>query len=433
MKRSYALPALALLSAALWLGGCNQQKGTEVTVRLVNQWGTPATATVIYQVGDGEWKLAAQKEYGVYSFVVPPGETRYGVSTNCIPGISFLSTFGFFTTYQLTTDDATAVTFSCLNLSDQKFTEVTLNWDVSAVGGDRMRWVTLIEDDDDTTSPDTVAAVTGAQQPFLFLAYLNNTSFSSLEGVRFGRFDVDPYDTLDVTFTAGDAPALGAVSGPATPTGFADCELDAVFATPEGLWADNLADGGGSPCTGSFVKIPGAGSGDVYAIQANYQDFANDRSLISTVFPEAAGIGDVTLPALPAPWPTSYSVTAAALPTFDLNHPDGNATGYMVLYGTTTAGGGPFAFWQVFISPNWLGSATQYTLPDLTDVPDFGGLKPLSGDDAMWMVAAFFSDRPIGDWLSSTSWVPTGGPVVMPIVPGARMTAAGIDGDFTVP
>ena len=433
MRRTFAVPVLALLAAALWLGGCNQPQGTEVSVKLINQWGTPATATVIYQVGDGAWKLAAQKDYGEYSFVVPPGETRYGVSVNCLPAGSFLSTFGFFTTYQLTTSDTTAVTVSCLNFSDQRFTDATINWDVSAVGGDRLRTVTAVDDSNDATSPDTVGAIAGPQQPFLFLAYATDYSFGNLKGVRFGRYDVDAYDSYNVTFAASDAPTLGSVSGPATPTGFSDCSLDAVFATPEGLLADELADGGGSPCSGSFVKVPGAGSSDVYAVQANYQDTLNDRSLVSAVFPEAAGIGNVTLPALPSPWPTSYSVTPAALPTFDLDHPDADATGYMIFFMADTASGGPPAFWQIFVSPDWLGNATSYTLPDLSSAPDFGGLKPLSGDEAMWQVAAFFSDQPIGDWLSSTRWITTGGLIGMPVVPGAHMTAASISNNFTVP
>ncbi len=51
----------------------------------------------------------------------------------------------------------------------------------------------------------------------------------------------------------------------------------------------------------------------------------------------------------------------------------------------------------------------------------------------MWQVAAFFSDQPIGDWLSSTRWITTGGLVGMPVVPGAHMTAASISNNFTVP
>ncbi|GEM89840.1 hypothetical protein [Oceanithermus desulfurans] len=432
MRRTFAVPVLALL-AALWLGGCNQQQGTEVSVKLINQWGTPATATVIYQVGDGAWKLAAQKDYGEYSFMVPPGETRYGVSVNCLPGIPLLSTFGFFTTYQLTTNDTTAPVFSCLNISDQQFTEVTVNWDVSAVGGDRLRTVAPADDSEDASSPDTVQALVGSQQPFLYLAYNGSFDFANLVGMRYERSDLSGYDNLTATFTAADTLTTGTVSGPSAPSGFSGCDFGAAFATPEGLFAEDLGQGSGSPCSGSFAKVPGAGSDDVYVMQASYQDIVNDRSLISMAFPAAAGIGNVNLPALPTAWPTSYSVTAAALPTFDLDHPDADVTGYMILYAATTATSGPTSYWQIYVSPDWLDNATGYTLPDLSSAPDFSGLKPLSGDEAMWQVAAFFSDRPIGDWLSSTRWIPTGGPIVAPVLPGTSMGAASISGTYTVP
>lgn len=427
MKRLLAVPAVLVFAALLGLTGCNQQQGTTVTVKLLNQWGTPATATVVYQVGNGEWKLATQKDYGVYTFVVPPGETRYGVSANCIPPIPILSTIGFFSTYQLTTNDATEVTFPCLNLSDQTFSSVSLSWDATNVGGDYFQAFSRLDSDDTGTSPLSIGTIVGPDEPFLFLAYATSASYANLKGVRFERFDTSPSMSHNVTFTAGDAVAFGTLSGPATPTGFSNCSFNAAFVTHDGLIADSLGEASGDPCSGNFLRIPGAASNDVLALMARYNDSANNRSLISLAYVDG-NAASASLHALPSPWPTSYSVDAAALPTFTLDHPDGEPTAYVIFYNGTD---GPF--WQLYISPDWLAGASSYTLPDLSSAPDFGGIKLLSGEGVEWEVAAFFSDRPLGDWLAASSWLPAGGPVAMPVVPGAWMTAASIAGTYTVP
>ncbi|WP_457631138.1 hypothetical protein [Oceanithermus sp.] len=424
-KLLLAIPLL--LGASLWFYGCNQTQGTEVTVRLVNAWGTPATATVIYQVGDGEWKLAAQKDYGVYSFMVPPGETRYGVSANCLP-LSTLSTLGFFTTYQLTTDDATEVVFPCLNLSDQSFGNVSLTWDASALSGDYFKAFSRLDDASSNTSPLSVGTIIGENEPFLFLAFSGGSDdYANLEGVRFERFDTAPGLTHDVTFTAGDAATFGTLSGPATPSGFNDCELSSALITHDGLFAGGLAQGSGDPCSGDYLRVPGTGSQDARMLMASYRDPVNNRSLLSMAFADA-NAASVELPELPGPWPADYAVEPAVLPTFDLEHPDGNATGYVIFY---SGSNGPW--WQVYLSPSWLAGAASYTLPDLSGAPDFGGIKLLKGEEARWEIAAFFSNRPIGDWLGSTTWHPLGGPFAIPVLPGAAMKAASIAGTYPVP
>ncbi len=425
MTKLRTLPFWILAAAALGLSGCNQQQGTEVTVKLINQWGTPATATVVYQVGNGDWKLAAQKDYGVYTFVVPPGETRYGVSANCLP--VGLSTIGFFSTYQLTTNDTTEVVFPCLNLSDQSFSEISLDWDASALGANRFEAYDRIDQNDSGSTPLTLDAIIGEDEPFLFLAYSGGVvDYANLEGVRFERFDTTPNQTHSVTFTASDTATFGSLTGPSTPTGFNDCDFDSGLVIHNGLYVPELAQAGGNPCNGDFLRVPGTSPGDVRMFMANYRDPVNNRTLVSILF-TGTDAASASLPALPSPWPTSYAVDAAALPSFDLNHPDGDATGYLIFYNGDR---GPF--WQIYVSPDWLAGATSYSLPDLSQAPDFGGIVPLKGDSVDWEVIAFFSDRPIGDWLSTPTWMPAG-PVSMPVLPGGGMTAASIAGTLTVP
>jgi len=57
---------------------------------------------------------------------------------------------------------------------------------------------------------------------------------------------------------------------------------------------------------------------------------------------------------------------------------------------------------------------------------------PLKGGSVDWEVLAFFSDRPIGYWLSTPTWMPAG-PVCMPVLASTGMTAASIAGTLTVP
>jgi len=64
---------------------------------------------------------------------------------------------------------------------------------------------------------------------------------------------------------------------------------------------------------------------------ANYRDPVNNRTLVSILF-TGTDAASASLPPPPSPWPTSYAVDAAALPSFDLNHPDGDATGYLIFH-----------------------------------------------------------------------------------------------------
>jgi len=421
---------LFFLASILILFGCGKTpRGTEVTVRLVNQWGTPATATVIYQVGDGDWEMAAQKEYGVYTFTVPTRETRYGVSVNCIP--IGLNTFGFFYTYQLTTNDATEVVFPCLNLSDQRFGTINISWNAKALSGNHLEVYGRADDGYTSSSPLELEAIMSNDEPFLFLTFDGIGTYDNLKGVRFERFQTTPYMNHNVTFTADDAAKFGRFQGPTPPSDFEkSCDFTSGVIIHDGIFVtgvNGLARHEDDPCSGNYLRVPGTASNDARVLMAGYADSSNDRSLLSLLY-AGADSASATLPPLPSPWPASYSVTANALPTFDLNHPDDNVTGYNIFY---RGYDGPW--WQIFVSPDWLAGASTYTLPDLSGAPDFGGIKLFSGEKAEWAVVAFFSERSIGDWLSTRIWISDNRLANIPVLPGAGMGIASSYGDFEVP
>lgn len=433
MKRIGYVAAGAVIVALGLLAGCNQQtQGTSVKVHLRDDWGTPTAANVIYQVGNGEWQLAAQDDFGEYSFTLPPGEKRYGVAVNCIPNLHGLRTLAFYTIYQLTSDDATEVTIPCFNFTNgPSVTTAKINWDASALSGNYFKVYTPVSVEEGSSSPIKLDSAVGDDQPFLFLAYdSNNDDYSGLVGVRYDKIDVGPEESISVTMTSSDAAAFGSIEGPQTPNGFSDCGVRGAIYTHDGLQATDLAEAGGNPCQGSFLKIPGLSANDDYIFLSTYRDTGTDRALAELSVLPAANLDKYEMAdELPSPWPANYSVQPAALPTFKLNHPDGGVAGYMISY--FAQGGGPW--WTIFISPAWLDGNDEYTIPDMTSIPGFGGARPLSDEVVEWEVFALFSDTPLGEVLNSPHWTVAGGPVWIPVPSGLHMTGASKAGAYPVP
>jgi len=433
MRRIWLLLLIVLLASA-----CTQQQpasstvsGTTVKVHISDDWGQPLVATVVYQAGDGEWQLAELEDFGEYSFTLPSGEKRYGVAVNCIPTVHGLQAIGFYTIYQLTTDDATEVSFSCFDfVSAPGTTTAQVTWDATAVAGDYFKAFTPIGEYAGSANPLEVTTTVGDDTPFLFLAYDGSDDFANLKGVLYEKLDVTPAAELTVSMILGDSAEFGTISGPATPAGFDDCFLQGTLYDGGGLYATELAEAGGDPCQGKFLRIPGLDAAADYVFISTYRDTGTDRALAELAVLPAAGLGQYQMSAdLPDPWPATYSVTPAALPTFELDYPGDPVSGYMISY--YGQNGGPW--WMVYLSPDWLDGSSSYTLPDLTLLPGFGGAKPLRGETVGWEVFALFSNTPLGEVLNSRRWLLTGGAVWVPAPPGLRMTGASKAGAYAVP
>lgn len=431
---------MALVAGVLWLTGCNQApQGTEVTVRLVNTWGTPATATVVYQVGDGEWNLATQKDYGVYAFTVPPEETRYGVAVNCVPGGAFLETLGWAKVYQLTLDDTKELKVNCLNYSDQSFANLEVR--AHAGGGDHgynHAWYYTGVQKRTAVFPNAVSLWVEAKKDrdVLVVAYSDTSSEYRPDLIRRIKFlrDFDaskpPLSLLDVELTSADEPASQTVRSFTPPTWSSGSFFGVGFVSEQGLMvphsserADhNPALGMGDKAGGTYFKLPNTREGDVYYAEATAWDATG------TYYANHVHILDFSAPEIVFDLPSTKfdpSVEETSLPTFrGLEYGDPDLVG--------------FAFFSSFpsfeeliiVSKAWLGNQGSYTVPDLTSAPDFGGTRPLKGDRVEWQAMAVMANRAIGEVLSGD---PLPLPNPLPRLPGLWIKTASKRGMYIAP
>jgi len=431
---------LALLGAALLgLAGCGpKESGTKVTVRLTSPvGGTPATATVVYQVGDGSWALAAQEDYGVYTFVVPPGETRYGVAVNCLPPLTFLGSIGFANVYQLTTDDTTEIQTSCFNLSDLSLAEfrVTPKKDPADPGSYDRAWIHTDFNEDTTSlgSSTDLLAVAGADRDLLAIAYDGSYDPAQIKRIVLLRdVNVEVGASVEVTFTAADEPqtqSVGSFTVPADATasyfgiGFVSKKGVAVPSSDSGFDQPQL--GSGDRTGGSYAVVPGTTDGDLYFAEATAEkpsgSYMYRLGQIKLFGPDPQDPGFD----LPQNW-FDPAVQEETYPVFgNLAYTGSNLQGYAFF---VSLGG---FLEMIYVSKDWLGDATSYTVPDLSEAPDFRGSEPLPGDQIAWSAVAVMANRSFGEFVSARplplSWNP------VPAIPGLAVQTASKSGQYVAP
>ncbi|HGY09686.1 MAG TPA: hypothetical protein ENK37_06505 [Oceanithermus profundus] len=448
MKRSYALPALALLSAALWLGGCNQRnqepEGTKVTVNVISPYGggDPRIATVVYQVGDGDWQMATQEDLGVYSFTVPDGETKYGVAVGC-PAVPLNGIHSSVNVYQLTTDEATAIKAPCPNALGSAITPAESVKAVAAAGdsGYDKVWLHTAWDNRQTSlgNPASLIFSPESNRDLLIVAYSDSSTKVTpqfVERIRFVRdFDASQPPLCPAaspcSFELGstDAPASNTVAGFTAPADASSTFFGVGFVSKKGLPIPhssgdpdhNPALGAGDATGGSYWLVPGAESGDVYYAEAVARRNTNVHSMHNSLVFDYAG-GDISF-SLPAAW-FDPSVQENALPTFgNLTYSDPNLIGYAFFFGKSLLRE------FVVVSKGWLAGSQSYTLPDLSGAPGFAGTKPLPGDRVAWDAIAVMANKTIGEILAAD---PLPIPSPLPRLPGLEIQTADKSGEYTV-
>ncbi len=441
MKRA-ALGLVLLGAGLLWLSACNPGGGgTQVTVELVSPLanGGPATATVVYQVGDGNWQLATQTGYGKYAFTLPPGEKRYGVAVNCLPSIPLLTTVGWAFVYQLTTDDTTALKVACLNLSDLPLTPITLKAkkDTGDTGSYDRAWIfTDIGNDYDWLNSNIRLGITaGSGKDVLVVAYDGGYQPDKIRRIRFLRdFDASPGNCpsaspCQVVLKASDAPSPLSVDSFDTPADATDSFFGVGFVSKKGLVVphgsddplENPALGTGDASGGQYFAIPNTQEGDLYYAEASAEKAGYRVGQVKLFAPTTANLSFE----LPDAW-FDPSVEEQALPKFSrLNYHDPELVGYAFQIKVSDS------FYElVTVSKGWLGSATSYTLPDLSAAPDFRGTRPLEGDVVSWNAMAVMMNQDLGAFLAADP-LPLPNPV--PRLPGLSIQLASKLGSYTVP
>ncbi len=407
---------LALLSA------CGGNPGTKVTVHPQNYAGFPQEpVAVAYQVADGDWQWLQPDKDGAYSFYVPSGKKRYGVAVKC-GGFFGLASFGNGVVLQLTTEESTEPAAACASFGP--FVEAKGHYDVSGVTGAAQTVIygDIGEFDDTSTHGDynDLDLAYGPARDLLVLA--TDASDHALAGKVYRNLDASKPFTKDVTLTNADAPTgTRSVSDFTVPSGWSGSYGVNLLSAGGALTTDKEL-GKGSQAGGSYEVLPGLTADDLYLVSADAQ--SGDHGVMQLHLLSGSALADVS-PSLMDPWPGGYSVTASALPTFALNHPDAGVQLYQV-YATT-----PMQLWRYTVSKGWLVGAASYTLPDLTGVRGFEGSKGLSGEKMRWTILAVKSNLDVGDYV--------GAPQMMmfyynlPRRAGAVINAAGEEGTFTIP
>jgi hypothetical protein len=426
-----------LLAGLMVLTACpTTPSGIKVTVNVSDSQGNPVTGqAAAYQTGAGAWQALAPSGSGVYTFTVPSGETRYGVTINCPTGLQASSMKA--TTYQATTTEATALKVFCLLAFSGSATKVSGNYDLSAVTGTSLSLYSDTEQKSfsGVTGSYETSSTVGSNRELVAIAQ----GAGGYVGVKVLRgLNITAPTVLNINFTAADVFATGVVSdfSASVPTGFS-AGFGSYFLSSSGAYAAFL--GNTSATSGSYKKVPNTVPGDLHWVYASASG-SGGRQVAQIKVRANPGTESI---ALPAPMPTGTAVTLSRLPTFPTSHlvSDPDFRGYAVLYiweGLPGVTGGSSAIWQTFLSKGWMGSITSYTLPDLTSLPGFGGAKPLSGEQASYIFGALLSNQAVSALLNSNPvslGYATGllNPLYPPRVDGTDVRWAILQGNFTVP
>lgn len=426
-----------LLAGLMVLSACSTTpSGTKVTVNVSDSQGNPVTGqAAAYQTGAGAWQALAPSASGVYTFTVPSGETRYGVTINCPTGLQASSMKA--TTYQATTTEATALKVSCLLAFSGSAAKVSGSYNLSAVTGTSLALYSDTEQKffSGTTGTYEISSTVGSNRELVAIAQ----GASGYVGAKVLRgLNITAPTVVNITFDAADVFATGVVSdfSASVPSGFS-AGFGSYFLSSSGAYAASL--GSTSATSGSYNKLPNTVPGDLHWVYASASE-SGGRQV--THIKVRANPGTESF-ALPAPFPSGTTPTLSRLPTFPTTHlvSDPDFRGYAVLYlweGLPGVTGGNSAIWQTFLSRGWMGSTASYTLPDLTSLPGFGGAKPLSGEQANYFFGALLSNQAVGVLLNSSPvslGYATGllHPLYPPRVDGTDVRWAILQGNFTVP
>jgi len=220
--------------------------------------------------------------------------------------------------------------------------------------------------------------------------------------------------STSVSLTPTDQLSPVSLSLPTPPAGYSSPSVAVVYRSANGTI------GGVNASATSYRPVSGFASGDLYYAELNAS--SGNSFLTSTLF----FTGTPSL-SLPAPWtPGSLSVTQTAHPSLSgLSRSESDLQGYKItlsLFGNLDH--------TTFLSKGWLGSATSYSVPDLSSPSLLGYTTPTTGS-GFFTVTALLSNQPLlaldpsnfipsaGDYLQgataqTTSYTVGGGPLTLP-------------------
>ena len=443
-----AASLLLLAACAAGTGGGTQQPtGTDVTVNVVDSQGRPVNGSGAFQVGDDAWESVAPAATGEFELLVPEGETRFGFAVNCPSGLQGSSTkiIGF----HATVDETTELLATCPSTFVGSATTIEGNYDATAFAATDS--VQIYTDVADFFGPGAtpsgpygpITTSTGSDRTIVAVA---ENAASEPVAVRILRNqNVSSAATVNINFGAGDA--VGSVATDdftaSVPAGFSPNISIALL--PENgqlIFFESEATAAATP----MPTVTTMAEDDLYAVIAT-ADSGGTPSVTVGAIHLVDSFAGVDLD-LPEPWTTTPGVTGTALPTFTDLRPLPNETdfrGHAVIYlweGIPDLGPTPGivggALIQFFVSSGWLGADTSFEVPNLTSLPGFAGARPLSGEEASWIVGSIASNLDTSALLSSPAF-PLGystgviTPVYPPRVEGAVTRVGLVQDTYTVP
>lgn len=384
---------IGLLSGLL--AACGGGSPSGITVEIVvtdtyNNFVNPLAAAK--QVGTGAWQGLQPSETGLLKLQVPSGETRYGVAINCGLGLG-LGSVQLARAYQLTTAEATRIHAVC-PMTNGNFSKIAGTVNTGLGAGSKYKILTSFSEDSAQPSGSTYELYMPSR-PNAEIIVLGLNSSDVLQRARIvrGLNTTSNLPGQNFTLTAGDAVTPQTVNPFSIPAGFTG-SYNIRFRSKQNVYAKV---GSGTAAGGSYAVIPSASSDDLFFATAGASTGLGEpeRNVSQT---RSFSTPSALTFSLPAEWPSSYTVTPAALPSFtNLTHlsSDPQFRAYQILLVSS-----PFGLLGIHLSKGWLAGNTSYTVPDLSSVSGFAS-RPYSGDEVRWMVRAVVANKPQGDLLSS--------------------------------
>ncbi len=365
---------LATLSGCAGSGGMSGGGGTGTTVT-ASFTGATMPSGVAYQVGTGKFQQLTVSGASA-SFTVPSGSSAYGFAYVC-PTFAAGNSYSNETIIQATTTDTTSLSMACPSLSGS----VNATFDVSAIPG--------------ATSVLLYVNYWSAQ-------YYATSGSVGLSGIPTGTFDValvadGANGTLAIQIQRG-VTITGSAATIAFPPMTAADELGSAPASitnvPSGTTAGfepiyNTSGGLSVILDGPFNGVPQSTYRTVPSSQSQPGDFyvlqGGANLTGQSVFAQmSSSTASAITMALPSPLSSVTAPMAAAFPTFTANTSGFTVAGPVVNSSWTQFSNSNVVYnTYTFVTKNWLGAGSTFTVPDLSALSGFTPAPP-SGVREFW-------------------------------------------------
>lgn len=364
--RVFLASALTLFLAAC--GGGTPPPPSSITLTVEDPMGSFNAAA--YQLGSGSWQpltlSGTSTKTGTFSLA---GQTKYGVAVRCSGLVVKV--------IQATASELPNPKLECSSSAPAtvSFT-VNVNVDSSLIAsGDKV----CVNDSGCMSAassvPVTVNTATGNQD---FLVTLKDSGGSVKVAKVLRGVNVVSGGNATVSLSTSDQLPTVGLTLPTPPSGYTSVMGAITFY----LSSSNTGGGMVNASLTSYRPVSGFGGGDRYATVIGTG--ATNASLLSI---QVFGSGSPNL-TLPAPWPSgSVSVNPQAHPSVSgLSRNDNGLQGYRIYLQIAAQ-----IYYTASLTKNWLGSATNYTLPDLS-ASNLLGYTPPAGSGS-FEVSAILSNK----------------------------------------